>query len=150
LHGELGHVIFGVSGSTAIFELFVNEIKERVIQGDVTLENVTNVISDKILEINKKRDFKINLFFNLLVAVQYANKKTILTYIDGYGEKSLIEKYHSIGIGSIFTEPFLKNIWNSNLSSSVLQALETSETNPILKTSCFEMGVKLGAAITPN
>ena len=62
MHGELGHVIFGVSGSTAIFELFVNEIKERVIQGDVTLENVTNVISDKILEINKKRDFKINLF----------------------------------------------------------------------------------------
>ena len=74
----------------------------------MTLENVTNVISDKILEINKKRDFKKNLFFNLLVAVQYPNKKTILTYIDGYGGKSLIEKYHSIGIGSIFAEPFLE------------------------------------------
>ena len=30
LHGELGHVIFGVSGSTDTFELIVNEIKERI------------------------------------------------------------------------------------------------------------------------
>jgi 20S proteasome alpha/beta subunit len=123
LHGELSHIIFGISGSTDTFEFFIDEIKERVNQGDVKLENVTNVISDKVLEINKKRDFIKKLFFNLLVAVQYPNKKTILTYIDGYGGKSLIDKYHSIGIGSIFAEPFLKNIWNSNLKMSSFAAL---------------------------
>ena len=123
LHGELRHVIFGVSGSTDTFEFFVDEIKERVNQGDVTFENVTNVISDKVLEINKKRDFIKKLFFNLLVAVQYPNKKTVLTYVDGYGGKSLIDKYHSIGIGSIFAEPFLKNIWASDIKMSNVATL---------------------------
>jgi 20S proteasome alpha/beta subunit len=123
LHGELRHVIFGLSGSTETFEFFVDEIKERVNQGDVKLRNVTNVISDKVLEINKKRDFNRKLFFNLLVAVQYPNNKTLLTYIDGYGGKSQIDKYRSIGIGSIFAEPFLKNIWNPNLKMSKIASV---------------------------
>ena len=123
LHGELGHVIFGVSGSTDTFEFFVDEIKERVNQGDVTIENVTNVISGKVLEINDKRHFKKDLFFNLLVAVQYPQKPTILTYVIGDGGKQVVNTYESIGIGSVFAEPFLKNIWNSNLKMSTIAAL---------------------------
>ena len=90
LHGELRHVIFGISGSTDTFEFFVDEIKERVNQGDVKLENVTNVISHKVLEINDKRHFQKDLFFNLLVAVQYPQRPTILNYVIGDGGKRVV------------------------------------------------------------
>lgn len=123
LHGELRHVIFGISGSTDTFEFFVDEIKERVNQGDVKLENVTNVISDKVLEINDKRHFQKDLFFNLLVAVQYPQRPTILTYVIGDGGKRVVNTYESIGIGSVFAEPFLKNIWNSNLKMTKVAEL---------------------------
>jgi 20S proteasome alpha/beta subunit len=123
LHRELRHVIFGVSGSTDTFEFFVDEIKNRINQGDVTLENVTNIISDKVLEINDKRHFNKDLFFCLLVGVQYPQKPTTLTYVIGDGDKRLVNTYTSIGIGSVFAEPFLKNIWNSNLKMSSIAAL---------------------------
>ena len=62
LHAELNHVIFGISGSTETFGYFVNEIKDRIRKGDVILENVTNIIADKVLEINDKRHFYRNTF----------------------------------------------------------------------------------------
>jgi hypothetical protein len=34
-----------------------------------------------------------------------------------------VNTYTSIGIGSVFAEPFLKNIWNSNLKMSSIAAL---------------------------
>jgi 20S proteasome alpha/beta subunit len=101
----------------------VDEIKERVNQGDVTIENVTNVISDKVLEINDKRKFKKDLFFNLLVAVQSPQKPTILTYVIGDGGKRGVHTFESIGVGSMFAEPFLQNIWNSNLKMSKVAEL---------------------------
>jgi 20S proteasome alpha/beta subunit len=123
LHGELGHVIFGVSGSTETFEYFVDEIKDRISQGDVTLENVTNIIADKVLEINDKRHFYRETRFDLLTAVQHPDKPTALTHISVFGGKNKVNVYHTIGIGSVFAKPFLELSWNSNLNMSTLAEL---------------------------
>ena len=98
LHGELSHVIFGISGSTETFGYFVNEIKDRIRKGDVILENVTNIIADKVLEINDKRHFYHETRFDLLTAGQYPDKPSTLTYISVYG-----------GIDKIRTISFYRN-----------------------------------------
>jgi hypothetical protein len=34
-----------------------------------------------------------------------------LTHISAYGTKRLVDKYHSLGIGSVYGDHFLKELW---------------------------------------
>lgn len=86
LYGILDGVIFGSSGSTDTFELFWDHTFEEVRKNkDVTYDNVIIRLCDIVLDINKKRDFMKEHYFELLVAIRHPDKPSTLSYITGVG-----------------------------------------------------------------
>ncbi|MGH9979031.1 MAG: hypothetical protein ACRD8Z_24850 [Nitrososphaeraceae archaeon] len=96
LYGILDGVIFGSSGSSDTFELFRDHALEQVrksigemIQNDnknhyeITYDNIILMLSDIVLDINKKRDFMKKYYFELLVAIRHPDKPSTLTWIMG-------------------------------------------------------------------
>lgn len=108
----LRHVIFASSGSTHTFELFrdylIDQVKSRQ---DITFDNAILKLTDIVLDINKKRDFQRKLYFELLVALQYDDKPSTLTWISGEGTNHLVERYYTLGIGGILVNHFLDTAW---------------------------------------
>jgi 20S proteasome alpha/beta subunit len=113
IFGVIRHVVFGGSGSTDTFELFRDYIIDQVKSSkDITFDNVIIKLADLVLDINKKRDFRRELYFELLVAIQDPkDKPSTLTRITGYGTKHLVTEYHALGMGGNYVTHILENSW---------------------------------------
>ena len=118
MFGVLGGVVFGSSGSTDTFELFRDHILDQVkSRTDIRFENVVVKLAEIVLEMNRARSFREELNFDLLVAVRYPDDKpSDLTHISIYGTKRLIETYHVLGIGGVYGNHFLKELWHPDIT----------------------------------
>jgi 20S proteasome alpha/beta subunit len=125
IHGIIGGIVFGSSGSTDIFGLFMDDIAEQVkTRGDVTFDNAILKMTDIVLEMNKKRGFNRKTYFDLLVAIRYPdNRNSVLTWISGLGGKQEIDTYRAIGIGRIYGDHILEKAWRPNMSMEESAAL---------------------------
>ncbi len=136
LFGILDGVIFGSSGSTDSFELFREYVLEQVRksiremiandernQHEITYDNIILALCDIVLDMNKKRDFMKDYYFELLVAIRHPDKPSTLTWIMGAGVKRLIERYHTLGIGGIFAKEFLDKLWYPEITMKKLASL---------------------------
>jgi 20S proteasome alpha/beta subunit len=136
LFGILDGVVFGSSGSTDTFELFREHVFEQVRksiremleydeknQHEMTYDNIILMLSDIVLDINKKRDFMTKYYFDLLVAIRHPDKPSTLTWIMGAGVKSLIDGYHTLGIGGIFAKEFLDKLWYPEITMKEASSL---------------------------
>jgi 20S proteasome alpha/beta subunit len=125
LYGILDGVIFGSSGSTDTFELFrdhtIEQVKKNV--NEITYDNVIIKLCDIVLDINKKRDFKNQYYFELLVAIRHPDKPSTPTRIMGHGVKRLIDGYDTLGIGGIFAKEFLDQLWYPEITMKEAAAL---------------------------
>ena len=118
IFGILRHVLFASAGSTDTFELFRDFIMDQVrSRTDITFDNVLVKLSQIVLEMNKQRGFKDELLFDLLVAIQHPDdKRSTLTHISAYGTKREIDRYHTLGIGGIFTPHLLEKSWRPEMT----------------------------------
>jgi 20S proteasome alpha/beta subunit len=116
LFAELRHVVFGSSGSTGNYELFRSRVLSHIRKNNVLIDDITNVLSDMAFELNKRYEFKENLIFDVLVAIAYPDKDSILTYIDAYGSTHMVENYRAIGAGAKYAKMYLEKTWNNNLT----------------------------------
>lgn len=141
LFGILSGIIFGSSGSTHTFELFRDHIVEQVRKSMeeearkreremdrnenkknenknekiITVDNLIIKLCDIVLDLNKKRDFKKEYYFELLVRVRHSDKRSTLTRIMGAGVKKSIQTYETLGIGGLFTKEFLDKLWHPEI-----------------------------------
>ena len=129
LFGILDGVIFGSSGSNDSFELFREHTLEQVRKTiramienennnhhEITYDNIILTLCDIVLDINKKRNFMKDYYFELLVAIRHPDKQSTFTWILGAGVKRLISGYHTLGIGGIFAKEFLEQLWYPEIS----------------------------------
>ena len=129
-------VIFGSSGSTDSFELFREHTLEQVKKTiramienennnhhEITYDNIILTLCDIVLDINKKRNFMKDYYFELLVAIRHPDKQSTLTWILGAGVKRLISGYHTLGIGGIFAKEFLEQLWYPEISMKEVGSL---------------------------
>lgn len=124
LFGIIRQVIFGSSGSTHTYELFRDYVVEEIRKSNVTYDNTIMRLCDIVLEINKKRDYNRELYFELLVGIQYPDDRvSSLTWITGQGVKELKKTYYTLGMGTLFSEPFLEQWWHPNISMEGAAAL---------------------------
>ena len=89
-----------------------NDIENEKI---ITIDNLIIKLCDIVLDINKKRDFKKEYYFELLVAIRHSDKPSTLTRIMGAGVKNSIETYETLGIGGLFAKEFLDKLWHSEI-----------------------------------
>lgn len=136
LFGILDGVIFGSSGSTDSFELFRENVVEQVRKSiremivndngnhhEITYDNIILMLSDIVLDINKKRDFMRKYYLELLVAIRHPDKPSTLTWIMGAGVKRLIDGFHTLGIGGIFAREFLDKLWYPEITMNEVAVL---------------------------
>jgi 20S proteasome alpha/beta subunit len=136
LFGILDGVIFGSSGSTDSSELFREHTLEQVRKNiraiiakddgnhhEITYDNLVLTLCDIVLDINKKRDFMIDYYFELLVAIRHPDRPSTLTWIPGAGVKRLIDSYHTLGIGGIFAREYLEKLWYPEISMKEASSL---------------------------
>jgi 20S proteasome alpha/beta subunit len=124
LFGILDGVIFGSSGSTDTFELFREHVIQQVRKSitemfaydqrnhhEITYNNIILILSDIVLDLNKKHDYMRKYYFELLVAIRHPEKASTLTWIPGAGGMRLIDGFHTLGTGGIFAKEFLDKLW---------------------------------------
>lgn len=124
LYGILDGIIFGSSGSTDTFEVFreqtIQQVRKSIAEKftsdkkdhlEITYDSIILMLSDIVLDINKKRDFMRKYYFELLVAIRHPDKASTLTWIPGAGGMRLIDGFHTLGIGGIFAKEFLDKLW---------------------------------------
>lgn len=116
LFGFVEHVIVGSSGSTDTFELFRGHLMHRVRTNRVHIEDVNIVIGEIVFDLNTKYNFKKELVFEVLVAVQYMDKKSALTYINAYGVPRTIEGCTVIGTGGKYVKALLEKGWRDTMT----------------------------------
>jgi hypothetical protein len=99
----------------------MNEVSKNI---DITYENINVKLADIVLDINKKRDFRSKLYFDLLVAIQFRDdRSSTLTHISGYGSNLEISSYHTLGIGGLFIPHLLERAWRPEMTMENAAAL---------------------------
>jgi 20S proteasome alpha/beta subunit len=116
LFAILDYVVFGSSGSTDNFELFRGYAMEYFREHQVSFDDIVKELSGLAFRVNQKYDFSKDFYFDILVALQYADRPSTLTFISGYGNPRTIEKYHMLGSGASYGKVFLEKLWSEDLT----------------------------------
>ena len=106
LFAVLDYVVFGSSGSTDNFELFRGYVMEYFRKHQVSFDDVIKELSGLAFRVNQKYNFDRDFYFDVLVAMQFKNKPSTLTFISGRGNPRTIEKYHMLGSGASYASLF--------------------------------------------
>lgn len=110
LFNGIGHVIYGSSGSTSMYELFRGHVEDYVDThpGDTTYRNAVIKLSRIAFKIYKRYNFNPDYYYDLLVALQPPDRNSTLTFISGRGAPQTIDGCCAIGIGQRYATVFLK------------------------------------------
>lgn len=118
LFGNLGHIIFGSSGSTDMFELFRAQVMSHVTRNNVSFRDILLVLSENTFALNDRYKFRKELTFDVLVGMQYKDKPSTLTYINAYGLTHEITGFHTIGSGGRYAKVLLRvqDLYDNNMT----------------------------------
>jgi 20S proteasome alpha/beta subunit len=143
LFNGLGHIIYGSSGSTSLYQLFVGHVEDyvRTHPEDMTYRNAVLKLSQIAFSIYKRYDFNPNYKYNLLVAIAPDDERSNLTFISGNGMPRSIDTCYSIGSGSPYASVFLKKCYNRNMTME--QAAELGYF-AIKYTEDFQLNMTVG------
>jgi 20S proteasome alpha/beta subunit len=116
LFGILSHIVLGSSGSTDSFELFRLNAMSYVRTNVVPIDDIVLKLSELTHNINKKYEWRYDTDFDVLIAMQYKDRMSSLTYVSSNGLPHPVNKYHTSGSGSKYAKIFLQKIWNENMT----------------------------------
>lgn len=118
LFNGIGHMIYGSSGSTSLYQLFVGHVEDyvRTNPDDMTYRNAVLKLSQIAFTIYKRYDFNPRYRYDLLVAIAPDNEVSNLTFISGNGMPIRIDAIHTIGSGSDYVSIFMKKSCNQNMT----------------------------------
>jgi 20S proteasome alpha/beta subunit len=116
LFAILDYVTFGSSGSTDNFELFRGYVMEYFRKHQISFDDIIKELSGLAFRINRKYNFDRAFYFDVLVALQFPDKPSTLTFISGYGNPRTIEKYHMLDSGASYAKVFLEKLWCKDLT----------------------------------
>jgi hypothetical protein len=77
----------------------------------VSFDDVIKELSGLAFRVNQKYNFDRDFYFDVLVALQFSDKPSTLTFISGHGNPRTIEKYHILGSGASYANVFLEKLW---------------------------------------
>jgi 20S proteasome alpha/beta subunit len=114
----IGHVIYGSSGSTGLYQLFVGHVEDYVRSnpGDMTYRNAVLKLSQIAFNIYRRYDFRPRYRYDLLVVIAPDDERSNLTFISGNGIPMKIDTIHTIGSGSDYVSIFTKGSYNQNMT----------------------------------
>src|SRR5688572_22712803 len=81
------------------FELFRAKIRNHIRTQSVDVENIIPVLCNYVYELNTQYNYRKELIFDVLVAIGYKDKKSILTYINAHGIPNETKTAQAIGTG---------------------------------------------------
>jgi 20S proteasome alpha/beta subunit len=106
LFDGIGHVIYGSSGSTSMYELFRGHVEDYVDThpGEMNYRNAVIKLSRIAFKTIKRYSFHPDYYYDLLVALQPPDRDSTLTFISGRGAPQTIDGCSAIGIGQRFSK----------------------------------------------
>jgi 20S proteasome alpha/beta subunit len=116
LFAELRHVAFGSSGSTGNYELFRSHVKSHIRKNDVSIDDISLVLSDITFNLNERYKYRYETTFEVLVGIAYKDRDSSLTYINPYGSLETVDTFKAIGAGAKYAKAYLENSWNSQMT----------------------------------
>jgi len=118
LFNGIGHVIYGSSGSTSMYELFRGHVEDYVDThpGEMNYRNAVVKLSRISFKLYKRYNFHPDYYYDLLVALQPPDRDSTLTYISGRGAPQNIDGCCAIGIGQRYATVFLKRIYHKDMN----------------------------------
>lgn len=110
LFGILYHVILGSSGNTGMFNLFKSRCMEYVDSHNVPIQYVISRLCDITKRTNEEYGMRYDTSFDVLVAIQYKDKDSELTYITKRGEPHNEGYCYTVGSGAGYARVYLNEI----------------------------------------
>jgi 20S proteasome alpha/beta subunit len=101
----------------------------NILENIISFDDIIKELSGLAFRINRKYNFERAFYFDVLVALQFPDKPSTLTFISGYGNPRTIEKYHMLGSGASYAKVFLEKLWRKDLTME--QAMLSQEAEKL-------------------